>query len=416
MARTDSLRIAIIGAGPIGLEAALYALHLQFTPTIYERGRLGEHVRRWGHVRLFSPFGINTTPLGRTAILHANPKHEFPSDAECLTGKEHLAAYCDPLAQTPDLKKFLKIETQVLAVGRRCFLKGDTIGQDKRAKEPFRLLVRDNKGKERSEEADVVLDCSGVYGQHRWCGNGGIPAMGELSAEQNISYGLEDVLGEKKNAFAGKNILVIGSGFSAATTVCNLATIAEKSPETWVIWLARGSNTAPMRRIFDDPLKERDRLAVRANTLATRGEGNVEFHGQALIEAIEFGGPDKGFRVSGSVGGKPQTWDVDRIIANVGYSPDTSLYRELQIHECFATLGPMKLAAALEKQAGNDCLTIASRGPEALRNPEPNFYILGAKSYGRNAHFLLRNGFDQVRDVFRLITGKMDLDLYKGKR
>jgi len=189
----------------------------------------------------------------------------------------------------------------------------------------------------------------------------------------------------------------------------------EKSPETWVIWLARGGNTAPMRRLFNDPLKERDRLAVRANTLATRGEGNVEFHGQALIEAFEFGGPDKGFRVSGSAGGKSHTWDVDRIIANVGYSPDTSLYRELQIHECFTTLGPMNLATVLEKQAGHDCLTIASQGPEPLRNPEPNFFILGSKSYGRNSHFLLRKGFEQVRDVFRLITGRMDLDLYKKK-
>ncbi len=47
------------------------------------------------------------------------------------------------------------------------------------------------------------------------------------------------------------------------------------------------------------------------------------------------------------VGGKLSTWEVDRVIANVGYTPDTSLYRELQVHECYASLGPMKLAAAL---------------------------------------------------------------------
>ena len=44
-----------------------------------------------------------------------------------------------------------------------------------------------------------------------------------------------------------------------------------------------------------------------------------------------------------------------------------------------------------------------------------NFYILGAKSYGRNANFLLRNGFEQVREVFTLIMGKAELDLYKKR-
>jgi hypothetical protein len=117
----------------------------------------------------------------------------------------------------------------------------------------------------------------------------------------------------------------------------------------------------------------------------------------------------------GACAGKPHTWEVERVVANVGFTPDTSLYRELQIHECYASLGPMNLAAALLKQSGHDCLTITSTAAETLRNPEPNFFVLGAKSYGRNSHFLLRHGFEQVRDVFRLITGNPELDLYKRR-
>jgi hypothetical protein len=79
------------------------------------------------------------------------------------------------------------------------------------------------------------------------------------------------------------------------------------------------------------------------------------------------------------------------------------LYRELQVHECYASLGPMNLAAALLKHAGADCLDVPAQGAQALRNPEPNFYILGAKSYGRNSNFLLRNGFAQIREVFTFI-------------
>jgi thioredoxin reductase len=415
MAKTESCRIAILGAGPIGLEAALYARRLNLPVTVYERGRIGEHVQRWGHVRLFSPFSMNATPLGRAALLADDAQFEFPADADCITGKQHVDAYLEPLAHTTALADCLRLETQVLQVGRRGLLKEDAPGDAGRGKAPFRLLVRDAKGRERIDEADVVLDCTGSYGAHRWLGDGGIPAPGELAAEQHIAYGLEDVLGERRGHFAGKNILVVGGGYSAATSVCNLARLAEDNAATWVIWLARCANTQPLRRITNDPLKERDRLAVRANTLATRPEGNVEFHNQSLIESIEFHGPDRGFHVAARCAGKSKIWEVDRIIANVGYTPDNRTYRELQIHECYASLGPMNLAAALLKHGTADCLNMPSTGANTLRNPEPNFYILGAKSYGRNSNFLLRTGFDQVREAFTLITSKPDLDLYKKR-
>ena len=114
----------------------------------------------------------------------------------------------------------------MLRVGRRGFLKEDNPGDPRRGKEPFRLLVRDDKGKERVEEADVVLDCTGVYGNPRWLGDGGIPAIGETAARAHIAYGLEEVAGERKTHYADKTTLVIGSGYSAATTVCNLAALA----------------------------------------------------------------------------------------------------------------------------------------------------------------------------------------------
>lgn len=415
MPRTEPLRLAVLGAGPIGLEAALYARSLGLTVTVYERGRVGEHLHRWGHVRLFSPFGMNTTPLGRATIQSDSPKHTFPGDADLLTGREHVAAYLGPLAASAALRDVVRTETPVVAIGRRGWLKDESPADGRRAQQPFRLLLRSAKGKEESAEADVVLDCTGTYGQHRWMGDGGIPAVGETAAEPQVAYGLEDVLGERQAHYAGRSVLVIGSGYSAATTVCNLAALAESHPATWVIWLARKANTQPIKRQAGDPLRERDRLAVRANSLATRGDGNLEFHPQSLVEIVEWLGADKGFRVTARCGGKPRTFEVERVIANVGYTPDNGLYRELQVHECYASLGPMNLAAALAKHAGADCLTIPAQGAAVLRNPEPNFYILGMKSYGRNPHFLLRTGFEQVRDVFTLITGKADLDLYRKR-
>jgi thioredoxin reductase len=414
MPKGSTPRIAVLGAGPIGLEAALYARSLEYPVTVYEAGRIGDYLHRWGHVRLFSPFGMNSTALGRNAIQDTLPKHEFPDETTCLTGKEHLTRYLEPLAKCETLKDCIQTETQVVAVGRRGMLKGDAVGESGRGKQPFRLLLRDAKKQERGAEADIVLDCTGTYGQHRWLGSGGIPALGELAAEKFIAYALENILGDRRNHYAGKTTMVVGSGYSAATAVCQLAEVAEKSPDTWVVWVARGGSQ-PLPRIPGDPLKERDRLATRANMLATRREGNVEFHSSTIIEAVECANPDQGFKVKAQIAGQPKTWQVDRLIANVGYMPNTDIYRELQVHECYASQGPMKLAAALMGQAHGDCLKQTNPGGDTLRNPEPGFFILGAKSYGRNSDFLLRVGFEQVREVFALITGKASLDLYKNK-
>jgi hypothetical protein len=400
MIRTDSPRLAILGAGPIGMEAALCAATLEWPFTVYESGRVGEHLHQWGHVRLFSPFGMNSTALGRARLRADNPGWEAPGDQVLLTGREYFKTYLEPLAHSPLLREHLQLDTTVLQIGRQGYLKEDGVGDARRGQQPFRLLLRTGKQRERVELADVVLDCTGTYGQHRFLGDGGIPAVGEWATQAHIAYGLPDVNGEHRAIYADKTTLVVGSGHSAATTVCQLANLADRHPATWVIWLARGVGTQPIRRLVNDNLRERDQLAVRANLLATRTDGIVEFHPQSIVEAIECSGPENGFKVSVTCAGKLRTWEVDRVIANVGYSPNADLYRELQVHECYATLGPMNLAASLLKPAG-----AANVYASSLGNPEPNFFILGAKSYGRNSMFLLRTGFEQVRAVFTHFKG-----------
>lgn len=408
MSRGDLPRLAILGAGPIGMEAALRAALLHFPFTVYERGaQIAEYARRWGHVRLFTPFAMNSTPLGRARLREDQPQHKLPSDSDILTGREHIEAYLEPLARSQLLREHIRTQTNVAQVGRRGLLKEEHPADGRRGQQPFFLLLRNDK-REFVEEADVLFDCTGTYGQPRSLGDGGIPAIGETAARPHIAWGLEDVLGERKSFYADKTTVVIGGGYSAASTVCNLAKLAEKHPATWVIWLARGNGTQPIKRFVNDPLKERDQVAVRANMLATRGDGNVEFHAQTVVTSIECAGADKGFKILALCAGKPRTWEADRLIANVGYTPDNTLYRELQIHECFATLGPINHAAALLKHSG-DNLSIPSLGSAALRHPEPNFFILGSKSFGRNGNFLLRAGFEQLGEIFALLGENAEL-------
>ncbi len=97
--------------------------------------------------------------------------------------------------------------------------------------------------------------------------------------------------------------------------------------------------------------------------------------------------------------------DVDHVIACTGFRPDHSLARELQLHLCWGSEGPMKLAAALLSASGSggDCMAQPEQGAETLKNPEPRFFVLGNKSYGRRSDFLLQVGHKQVRDALDLL-------------
>ena len=43
-----------------------------------------------------------------------------------------------------------------------------------------------------------------------------------------------------------------------------------------------------------------------------------------------------------------------------------------------------------------------------LSHPEPGFFIVGMKSYGRAPTFLLRTGYEQVRSVVAALAGDLD--------
>lgn len=464
-------RIAIIGAGPIGLEAALLARQLGHEVQVFEKGRVAENVFDWGHVQLFSPFGMNSSEWGRGAIAKALGPDALPHD-DVLTGREFAERYLIPLSRLPELAGCIHENCQVRSISRQHFRKTEGIGSKTRRAEPFRLLIEqssttrtviddsfddvsddddelpspstsvrrvrarhqvvEQRIDERVESADVVLDCSGTYPHHNWLGDGGLPCIGERDALTENHYRLPVI---RDTEFGSRIVLVIGSGFSAATSVVALANLAKQHPRTKVLWFAKtqqgqGISAGPLTRVLNDPLIERDRLAARANELAVVGHISraslpetkthpvVWFSDVAVasITPTQTCRDFDGFEValdwlqSHQLGTDdespfPPRLTVDRIIVNVGYRPDRSIYEELHVHECYATQGPIKLAAKLLGEASSDCLAQTTYGVEVLKNPEPNFFILGSKSYGRNSNFLLKVGIEQVREVLTSLGG-----------
>ncbi len=119
-----SQRIALLGAGPVGLEAALYASQLGYEVEIFEQGEVGANILDWGHVRLFSPFHMNHSSLGVNRIKEDLPNWREPRPGAYMTGREFVDTYLVPLSQLSELKKKIYIGMKVVSIGRENILKG----------------------------------------------------------------------------------------------------------------------------------------------------------------------------------------------------------------------------------------------------------------------------------------------------
>jgi len=288
------------------------------------------------------------------------------------------------------------------------FHKKDDLSGSARKARAFRLLLVSG-GREWFEAADYVLDCSGVWGNNLFMGPGGAPAVGERR-QAKVSYKIPDLAGADAEAYAGRHTLLVGAGYSAITTLKGLLALAADHPSTRVTWLTRRA-AAPYAVLEDDPLPERKKLAQMGNKIVAGDSGatgvthlagysidSLADHGDQL--AVELRPTEAGGGGRGAL-----TLSVDRVVANVGWRPDASLYSELHVHQCWASDGPIKLAASLFAAGGGggDCLVQAVPGPELLLTPEPGFLMLGMKSYGRNSMFILKIGFEQVEQAVGLL-------------
>ena len=79
------------------------------------------------------------------------------------------------------------------------------------------------------------------------------------------------------------------------------------------------------------------------------------------------------------------------------------MHAQLQVSHCPFT------GALVSYAAGRAAKVIDGQG---LLNPEPHFYVLGAKSYGLGSDFLISTGLDQIKQLYAIIGDRAALDLY----
>jgi thioredoxin reductase len=391
---TTSLPVAIIGAGPVGLAAAAHLLNRGETPLVLEAGpSVGAAILQWGHVRLFSPWRYL---LDReAAALLCEQGWQEPDPEGYPTGHELVEQYLVPLAAVPQMQAHLSLHTRVVSVARAGL---DKMKTPSREHVPFVLQVQNSDGVEREMLARAVIDASGTFSQPNPLGANGTFALGERGLRDAIFYGIPDVLERDRERYAGHRVLVVGSGHSAFNALLDLAHLAEQVPSTQVSWAIRRQDTG---QLFGGG--EQDRLPARGQ-LGQRIRDLLEQERIRLVAGVAVQALVRTADGIVIVGEEERLGPVDEIIATTGFRPDLSLTSELRVALDASVESPVALAPLIDPNI-HSCGTVPPHGVEELSHPEPQFFIVGMKSYGRAPTFLTLTGYEQVRSIVAALCG-----------
>jgi thioredoxin reductase len=391
----SELPVVVIGAGPIGLAAAAQLGERGLPVRVFEQGAsAGAAVREWGHVRLFSPWSELVDPAARRLLETAG--WVAPDPERYPTGADWAGAYLQPLADALGVVSYGSRVTGVARVGR------DLVVDAGRDAAPYVVHLATPDGLE-LVRARAVIDASGTWSTANPLGADGYPAPGEREHVDRVSYRVPDLTDPAVGTrYAGRHVVVAGTGTSAKTVLVALAELAAEAPETRVTWLVRRPTVgaafgggAQDQLVARGALGDRARAAVESAMVTTRTGFRAE-RVQADGDQVAVVADD-GQRVE----------EVDQLIVTTGFRPDLSFLSEVRLDLDATLQAPVKLAPLIDPNV-HSCGTVYPHGASELRQPEEGLYLVGMKSYGRAPTFLALTGFEQVRSVVAEIAGDHD--------
>lgn len=432
--------IAVLGAGPVGLEAALYARYLGYDVVLLERDTVAAQVERWSRWPLLQPWGACVSKLGLAALHAQDPKWRPPRADEGITAHEWRQRYLSPLAESDLLAQSLREHTEVLLIAR-CEVSArandelpcdelpdeeaadndeggdDEPGEEEPAPPEFRLSVRDSRTQAALDAvlAHAIIDATGGGGRWTHLSGSQTPLPGEIAAALAIAAGLADIRGAERATFAGRTTIVVGAGFTALANLAALVELAAAEPGTKIVWI-----TPPLGGPATDPLLAtetwhrasiRPELPVIAARLAGRCS-QLQHFSDCRPAAVE---PEHAGAVQLMLDDRQRTTiRGDLILNNLAIEPAAARFFGLEVQTCSVSGSPLAMFSQGDPRfAGRHVAPAWCQIAGELMTSQANYYVLGSKSFGaRGDEFLLRGGWEQVRALFTWIGGRPALDLY----
>ncbi|GAA1205272.1 NAD(P)-binding domain-containing protein [Prauserella alba] len=390
----NEVPVVVVGAGPVGLAAAADLLEQGLEPLVLERGEhAGAAVAQWGHVRLFSRWSELVAPAARRLL--DGRGWRGPDDDAYPTGAQWAADYLRPLATA--LGDRVRFGVEVTGVARRG---RDRVVDAGRDTEPLTVHVRTAGGEERIT-ARALIDASGTWHTPNPLGGDGLPAAGERDAVDRITHHLPDLSdAQLRQRYAGRHVVVAGSGHSALTALIMFDELAAERPDTRITWLLRrGRLGDTFGGGVADQLPARGALGDRARAAVEAGRIAVETGFRT--DVVERDGRG---RLNVVTVDRRRVSDVDEVVAATGFRPDLSWLSEVRLDLDTTLQAPVRLAPLIDPNV-HSCGTVYPHGAAELAHPEPGVYLAGMKSYGRAPTFLAMTGYEQVRSIAAELSG-----------
>ncbi len=387
-------------------EVALYARFLGYFVILFDARRVGSRLVRWGEFPLKIPFGEATSSLGLAALTAQGVNQDLPDPDAIVSYRDYIEKYLTPVAKSDLLEDCIHINSPVISVSRAHYPKFQPASIEDRSEDEFRLLLNAKVRGEFTQLADVVLDCSGDGRTPAGVGPGGGMAVGQSSLSEHFEVGPRDLSDKDRDRFVGKHTVLFGTGPVACRNAVQFIALARDNPNTKLTWVV--SKATEHEDWLASVAKINSDLAIESSRILsgdTSGAVHIDAWG-----AESFARDDNGKWQIKLLVGDEETADMEADVILVTELHDPWRFTDgLAIELCPQRRLTTAAASWLAKQR-TDELEIT---PESFISSEPHYYVLGRKSVGGDPRFTLAHARQQIQQVFGLIGGRADLNVYK---
>jgi len=368
--------IAIIGGGPVGIEAAIYARFLGYFVSIFEQRRVAHRMLDWHDRTLAATVEECTTPMGHAAIAAQNPEYVRRPASDVFTGRSYAEEYLLPLAKTDLLFDDIHFLSPVVDVSRCRTFVTDAIEKQERCNDEFRILVDGRHRGPWVSRADVVIDCRGQSQKPSGVAPGGGLAIGESTLRDTfLLHAPMDRKFEAKSV-VGKHVCLVGLSIRACLFATEYLHQFGDDAASRLTWVVRPDRT-----------KDSEAVAKALHTIEAK-----EAHNVVVLETL----------------------GVEQIHRN---EAGTYLMKFLRDDD---SIVEMQCDAIASMTIGRTCslsseLMASSTQMVGCPNfvtSEPGYYVLRGGSIEDGAGVGLSESFRNIRELFAILAGRQDLDLY----